>query len=190
MSYEYDDYLAEHCHNVNEAFEWLQCNVPEVFGDDYPFGIGYDLGVNHDYSKWDDEEYQAYDNYFYGDKSYKVVKEFDYAWLHHIHHNPHHWQYWVLLEDEGNQKALEIPEFFLIEMICDWMSFSIKKGDMKEVLRWYDSHKDKMILNEKSRKRVEEILDTIRKKIEENEAFQNEEKSVNETAEKEETSEN
>ena len=175
MSAEYDDYLAEHCHNVGEAFKWLESNVPEVLEglDSSPYYWN-DIEVFHDSSKWSDEEYQSYDNYFYGNKSYAVVNEFDYAWLHHIHNNPHHWQYWILLEDEGKQKALEIPERYVIEMVSDWMSFSIKKNDIRELFKWYDSHKDKMILHPNTRKLVEKILDAIDKKLKENEEFQNE----------------
>lgn len=172
---DYPSYLNEHCENVERAFQWLEENVPEVLKElDVPASYFYSLHSWHDRSKWSEEEYSAYDNYFYGDKSYRVVREFDYAWLHHIHHNPHHWQYWVLMEDEGGQKALEIPEEFLIEMICDWMSFSIKKGDMRELFKWYDDHKGKMVLHEKTRKKVEEILGVIDKKLAEIEEFQNE----------------
>ena len=35
---------------------------------------------------------------------------FDSAWLLHQKRNAHHWQYWVLLEDEGNTKALEMDD--------------------------------------------------------------------------------
>ena len=70
--------------------------------------------VNHDQSKYDEEEYEAYDDYFYGkegkdeDDIAVIDNAFDYAWLHHIHHNPHHWQYWVLVNDDDGTKALVV----------------------------------------------------------------------------------
>lgn len=178
MSAEYDNYLREHQSNVLKAFHWIQNNIPQVLDNlDLDTKIEYwsELDIEHDDSKWDDEEYYAYDNYFYGDKSSKVVKEFNYAWLRHIHNNPHHWQHWVLLEDEGKQKALEIPDRYIVEMICDWLSFSIKSGNMREIFDWYDDHKDKMILHPNTRKKVNRILNAIDKKLKENEEFQNEE---------------
>lgn len=177
MSIEYDNYLFDHCGNVAEAFYWIESNIPEVLDDvDMPPAWFYDLREYHDDSKWSNEEYDAYDNFFYGNRSHKVVNDFDYAWLHHIRNNPHHWQHWVLIEDDtGRPKALEMPLHYVIEMICDWWSFSFKKGDLREVFKWYDDHKDKMILHPSTRKRVEEILDAIDKKLKENEEFQNEE---------------
>ena len=174
MSAEYDKYLVEHCENVREAFRWIQNNIPQVLSKlDMSLDYWVYLNMEHDESKWGDEEYYAYDNYFYGDKTSKVVKEFDYAWLHHIHNNPHHWQHWVLLEDEGKTKALEMPERDVIEMVCDWWSFSFKSGNLREVFKWYDDHKGKMILHPNTRKKVEAILDAIDKKLKENEEFQN-----------------
>ena len=174
MSEEYSKYLVEHCENVCEAFRWIQNNIPQVLSKlDTSLDYWVYLNMEHDESKWEDEEYYAYDNYFYGDKTSKVVKEFDYAWLHHIHNNPHHWQHWVLLEDEGKTKALEMPERDVIEMVCDWWSFSFKKGDLREIFKWYDDHKGKMILHPNTRKKVEAILDAIDKKLKENEEFQN-----------------
>jgi hypothetical protein len=119
----------------------------------------------HDASKYTDEEYKAYDDYFYGIKTKKVKNDFDYAWLHHIHQNPHHWQHWVLINDEDGTYALEMPENYVIEMISDWWSFSHKTGNLSEIFEWYKSHKKNMILHENTRKLVEEILDKIKKEL-------------------------
>lgn len=78
----------------------------------------------HDRSKYSDEEYIPYIEYFYGTKSKKIDTEFNYAWLHHIHNNPHHWQYWVLKHDDKPEEALEMPYEYIIEMFCDHWSFS------------------------------------------------------------------
>jgi hypothetical protein len=121
-------------------------------------------GRKHDASKFLPEEYNAYDDYFYGkegkdeDDIAVIDAAFDYAWLHHIHHNPHHWQHWVLMEDEGKTKPLEMERISVYEMIADWWSFSLAKGDTKEIFKWYEEHKDKMLLHEKTRTLVEDIL--------------------------------
>lgn len=56
----------------------------------------------HDLSKFRPSEWSAYVNYFYGDKTDLETDRkaaFDRAWLYHQRRNPHHWQYWVLMED-------------------------------------------------------------------------------------------
>lgn len=93
-----------------------------------------------------------------------MVQDFNYAWLNHIHRNPHHWQHWILLNDEPNEGEiiLDIPYHYILEMICDWWAFSWAKGDLTEIFNWYDQHKSYMKLSEKTRKTVEDILWKIR----------------------------
>jgi hypothetical protein len=110
----------------------------------------------------DKEEYDAYCEYFYGERTPEVEEGFDYAWLHHQHSNPHHWQYWLLREDDGGTKALEIPYEYILEMVCDWWSFSWKNNDLYEIFNWYDNNKKKMILHEKTEVIVENILRQIK----------------------------
>ena len=170
MSREYDLYLEQHKGNVRKGFEWIRENLPEVLKLYYgPEGdLEHQICYAHDYSKSEPDEYEAYDRYFYGgNRSYAVVQDFNYAWLRHIHYNPHHWQYWILRQDDPNEGeiVLEIPVNYLIEMICDWWSFSWSKGDLREIFNWYDQHKDYMKLGTKTRRTVEDILDKIREKL-------------------------
>ena len=169
MSIEYDNYINQHVQNVLNAAEWLRRNIDL---DIPPMIDGHRTGLfNHDQSKWEKEEYDAYDAYFYGGRKTKEVKKtFNYAWLHHIHNNPHHWQYWVLINDdpEDGTVALDIPYRYVIEMICDWWSFSWSDGNLYEIFDWYNKHKDRMILSKNTRELVEDILDQIRKKLDKN----------------------
>ena len=164
MSQKYDNYLQEHIENVKQAFTWIQTHLPTIILDgDYNHIL-----ENHDKSKYDPDEYDAYDSYFYGkNKSYEVCLEFNYAWLHHIHHNPHHWQHWVLINDEPGEgiKPLDIPYPYIIEMICDWWSFSWKTGNPYIIFDWYDDHKLYMIMTDGVRGIVEYILDEIHAKL-------------------------
>lgn len=167
MSYEYDAYIKEHKENVMKGFDWLHENLPEAVK--YYYEI-LPLITSHDESKYTSKEYDAYDRYFYGgNRSYAVVQDFKYAWLNHIHNNPHHWQYWVLHNDEPGEglNVLDMPYNYIIEMICDWWAFSWKKGDLTEIFNWYDDHKDYMKLSAGTRKIVEEILKDIKAKLEE-----------------------
>ena len=158
MSYKYDEYLYDHKMAVRKAYDWL---VEK--GIVLPC-LGEEQLREHDASKNTALEYKAYDDYFYGNKSHAVVKAFNYAWLHHIHNNPHHWQYWVLQHDDEPEEVLEMPESYIVEMICDWWSFSWKSGKLDEIFDWYEKHKN-MKLHEKTRKRVEEILEKIKMEL-------------------------
>lgn len=165
----YDDYLNQHRENVYMAFEWIEKNLPEVIpenvdADDLNWRIGY----AHDISKNSPEEYDAYDDYFYGgNRASEVIEKFRYAWLHHIHNNPHHWQYWILKYDDPNEGeiVLEMPVKYAIEMICDWWAFSFAKGDLSEIFDWYEERKNYIKLHENTRKYVEDVLDKITRKL-------------------------
>lgn len=167
MSVQYDNYLTEHKENVAKGFRWLQENIPEVIED----GFEWQICFNHDASKTDPEEYDAYDAYFYGNnRSYSVVQNFKKAWLRHIHNNPHHWQHWILINDEPKEGmvVIDMPYIYVVEMICDWWAFSWKKGDLNEIFGWYEDRKDYMKLSANTRTSVEYILGKMKDKLEEN----------------------
>lgn len=172
MSWQYDNYIDQHCDNVLKGFDWLKENLSELF-------VNYNIGEiewtiwAHDESKKSSEEYDAYDKYFYGNnKSYAVVQDFNRAWLHHIHNNPHHWQYWILINDDPDSGSivLDMPYKYIVEMICDWWAFSWTKGNLYEIFDWYDGRKHYIQLSPKTRKTVESILDKIRAKLDEDKA--------------------
>lgn len=169
MSKQYDEYLVAHKQGVADAFHWIRENLPELIAHDEPFE--WQITMNHDTSKTEPDEYDAYDAYFYGgNRSYEVVQNFNRAWLQHIHRNPHHWQHWILIHDDaGKETVFDMPYLYIIEMICDWWSFSFRKGKLDEIFTWYDEHKNGMHLSTNTRKTVEDILAKIKAKLEEKE---------------------
>lgn len=165
MSIIYDRYLKIHKENVYNAFKWLSDRLPEnLFNPEIKEMVEYQCHLCHDASKSDIEEYDAYDKYFNSSRSYYVVQNFQYAWLHHLHNNPHHWQYWVLINDDkdSGENLLEIPDNYIIEMICDWWSFSWTNGNLYEIFDWYDKGKEYRKINSNSLKKIEEILAFIK----------------------------
>ena len=164
----YDKYLEEHISNVKRGFNWLYENLPELFE-------GYDadylgaLIARHDDSKYDVDEYYPYCEYFYGNNpdTKETLENYDYAWLHHHHNNPHHWQHWVLKEDSGKVKILEIPYEYIIEMICDWWAFSWKENNLYELFTWYENNTEKYLFHEKSKEQIEHILKILKCKLDE-----------------------
>lgn len=169
MSILYDRYLENHKANVSKGFKWIQDNIPEILEDvDKNVDLEHQICFNHDASKTQPDEYDPYDAYFYGNnQSYEVVQNFNYAWLLHIHRNPHHWQHWVLINDDPNEGEIimNMPYHYIIEMICDWWSFSWNTGNLEEIFNWYEQHREHMKLSDKTRSTVETILEKIRYKL-------------------------
>lgn len=168
MSYQYDQYLTKHKENVKNGFDWIRNNLPDMIKD-IP-NLEWQCCFAHDQSKSELDEYEAYDAYFYGNnKSYQVVQDYRKAWLLHLHRNPHHWQYWVLINDDPKEGEIliEMPINYIWEMICDWWAFSWAKGNLHEIFKWYDEHKKYMKLHTNTRKKVEDILGRIKEKLDE-----------------------
>ena len=166
MSIAYDEYLIRHKENVVKGMMWIKDNLPEYITGDEEWLATF----QHDSSKTSQEEYDAYDANFYGrNKSWVVVSEFKKAWLHHIHNNPHHWQHWVLINDEAAEgtECIPMPLEYALEMVCDWWSFSWNSGNLTEIYDWYVEHKDNMKLHYNTRIFVEDLIDAIMVKLEE-----------------------
>ena len=171
MSKEYDEYLKEHIGGVRKAAQWMKDNllITEELSCEECVKFNYNV-ARHDFSKYDSEEYDAYDAYFYGEKDEYA---FNRAWLHHIHENPHHWQHWLLVNDDGKYRdpdkviPLEMPRVCALEMVADWWSFSWKSGNLHEVFKWYENHKGNIVLHHNTREYVERVLGEIRGKLKE-----------------------
>lgn len=168
MSKEYNQYLKEHKENVTKAYRWLSDNFPATIFDSL---YERQICLLHDQSKLDDSEYDAYDAYFYGnDQSYRVLNDFNKAWLNHIHKNPHHWQYWVLNNDDPKEgeDLIDMEYKYILEMLCDWWSFCWKDGNLFGIFDWYNERKSYLKLSDKTRYEVEEWLKKINDKLKEN----------------------
>lgn len=175
MSLAYDEYLKTHIKNVIIGYEYLREKMPKRFEFEKKLGDKWSI-EKHDESKYSEEEYMAYDKWFYGSKSFANKVEFNKAWLHHIHENPHHWQHWLLIEDDPDRamtepnfdgnlvsfEAIEMPDNYIMEMIADWWSFSWKTGNLLEVFEWYKMHEKTIKMHPKTRLKVEEILGELK----------------------------
>lgn len=168
MSREYDLYLAQHKENVAKCFRWIQENLPGLVIDIPGVDYEHQIVFGHDASKTEMDEYDAYDAYFYGgNRSYAVVRDFNLAWLKHIHRNPHHWQHWILINDDPGEgeKVLDMPWNYIIEMICDWWAFSWNAENLYLIFDWYDKHKDYIKFSATTRIAVENVLSRIREEL-------------------------
>ena len=118
-------------------------------------------GVVHDLSKFRPSEWGPYARYFYGQKDDQA---FDLAWLCHQKRNPHHWQWWVLREDDGGTKVMEMPLVYMLEMVCDWRGAGRAYGNA-DTLGWYEKNRENMRLGPETRAWVEHELGYERKPL-------------------------
>lgn len=128
------------------------------------------LGITHDWSKFLPDEWIPYTNYFYGDAKTNIRDEtgyykptdtgdnnFDFAWLLHQKRNKHHWQWWILPEDDGGLKVLDIPDNYRKEMLADWRGAGKAQGT-PDTLNWYKKNRNKLVLGDSTRNWVETQL--------------------------------
>ncbi len=115
--------------------------------------------VIHDWSKFLPSEWFPYVESFYGKERTDMVKFlFDRAWLFHQNRQPHHWQYWILLRDDGSVIPTEMPLHFVREMVADWAGAGRAITGKYELSAWYDKNKEKIKLNEYTRRHVEHYI--------------------------------
>ncbi len=124
-----------------------------VFLECIKYGLWWQ-GIIHDLSKFYPSEWIPYAEYFYGNKDKKA---FNVAWNHHIHRNPHHWQYWILTFDEGFCAPMPMPDRYIQEMVADWKGAN-KLLSKTGVVKWYEENREKIKLHHTTRKKVEALL--------------------------------
>ena len=156
----YEEYLIKHRQGVVDVYH----NVIEpILRDEGVESAILDkieeLIYDHDASKFSDAEWDAYRDYFYDKENHPRSSEaFNHAWKHHQNHNPHHWNYWVLINDvdEPQVQALDMPFEYVIEMLCDWQSAGNHYGNT--AYDWYNKNGNRMILSDNTRKIIEKYI--------------------------------
>ena len=125
----YTEYLENHIKGVKEAYNMAYDAFKDVFPDVYIDNYQVrKLIVNlnkHDETKFDFNEFISYRNKFFpfSKNSERDESEFQIAWLHHVNNNAHHPAHWALVED-NEIKIFDMPDIYIIEMLCDWMAMS------------------------------------------------------------------
>lgn len=153
----YEAYVDKHIEAVREAGARL--------------GISFIQMYPHDSSKWSSEEFPAYAMYFYGGDKPKYAEEFAKAWLHHIHHNPHHWEHWIFPQEftlpNSNtvDNCLEMPHDYILEMVADWQGASFCQTGSWDITDWLQKQYPRLRLHPKTNLALLEILSNIGIKI-------------------------
>lgn len=157
----YIDYIKRHQAGVLKS--WKNILYPALLTEsDYNVELLTDIEILincHDESKFKSDEFDAYCNYFYpNEENAKDEEAFNKAWFLHQRRNPHHWQYWCLIEDSGKTIPLDMPVKYICEMLCDWSSFQFVVDKNSTANNWYQKNKNKMVLSDSTRQTVEELL--------------------------------
>lgn len=146
-------------------------------------GVGRWQLLIHDLSKFRPTEFVPYGKFFYSkpgaswlkadiDQSFKMqMRE---GWLRHIQRNPHHWQYWCLINGasvvashgttvETNPiEALPMPRRYVREMLADWMGAGrAYQGEFPKSVadwKWWHENKDNIILHPSSREHLTDAI--------------------------------
>ena len=148
----YRTQVEEHKERVKQVADWLTKNLPELF-EDCDLDAFYDVIKEHDESKFSEEEFEAYAQRWCGDG--KKTPAFDEAWKHHYMNNEHHPEFWL---------GEDMPLIYILEMLCDWGSFSIENKNLRELSKfYYDKARDDAdkMLSDATKEIIEDILDKI-----------------------------
>jgi hypothetical protein len=140
----------------------------------FVFLEGLKIGCNpfllfiHDSSKFLPDEFVAYARSFagpwkYSDRPKDVIEAFDRAWLFHQHRNKHHWQHWILTQDDDPTMCVEMPVKYVLEMVADWRGAGraygkTSRGDDPNTVVWYSKRRNKIKLHPNTRQVVEDLL--------------------------------
>ncbi len=144
----------------NKHIEYLKRLLKHKY---FVFVAGIKVGVPpfqlliHDLSKLSLSEY----NFWLNRLVNPDINIYDYGWINHYHKNKHHWQFWVLREDSGVTRCLEMPDKYIKEMVADWMGAQKNKIGNWDTKEWYYKRKDTILLHPNTRIKVEKIINEL-----------------------------
>lgn len=169
-SEEYTMYINNHIRNVQNVYYMAEDAFKVVFPEVYQkksevIKLLQNLNI-HDRSKFDPLEFYYYAARFFpvegtDPKSKKVKDNFNIAWLHHVHYNPHHPAYWTLVEN-GKIEYFNMPDIYIIEMLCDWMAMS-KYYNSTTLEYWKSESAQKLPMRDYTKSKVNEFMEWMYK---------------------------
>ena len=170
VSYAMDIYSDLTDTERNEYTERLRQHIAYVREAGQRIGVEPALLDVHDFSKWGPEEFPAYAKYFCSKQDVSPVDAefvsgaFARAWLHHIHHNPHHWQHWIFPDNFSPENSdvekgvVEMPARYAKEMISDWMGASRIYTGSWDITDWLRANMGKIRVHSRTAKYLRDVL--------------------------------
>ncbi len=136
------------------------------------FKVGlYWQGLTHDLSKYSPTEFFNGVRYFQGTCSpisaEREDKGYSEAWMHHKGRNRHHYEYWTDMNLETRQyESRPMPRKYLVEMVMDRraasMTYQGKNYTDGSPLNYQLTHKDGVLMHERTQQELEYILTMLR----------------------------
>lgn len=156
---EYIKYIENHKFLIEQAFdEMVMCpDMQWLTWEFYHIDL-YDRIKNHDNSKYEIEEFDAYRKNYYpvNEEEKELNKEdFEKAWKHHYESNRHHWQCRQFDSCKDNKLSKE-QILDCLENVCDWMAVGYDKGDRP--YQFYETIKDKIKLPQEEIDFLEKVI--------------------------------
>lgn len=148
---DFDESLHRHICYVQQAGEKI--------------GVPADQLEIHDLSKFTIQEFPHYARSFHGDKA--DPDGFAGAWLHHIHNNPHHWQFWMFPDcfvprgSKVENGVVYMPPNYALEMIADWMGASYAYTGSWDMTDWLWKNIPRIVLHSDTAEYVRQTLDML-----------------------------
>jgi len=143
----------EKCRNA------LAEHIEHVYVAGINLGIPAEQMQAHDASKYSEEEFRHYARRFYGDDA--DPDGFAHAWLHHVHNNPHHWQYWIFPDfymPDGDTTVeygvMRMPDNYALEMLADWQGASMVYDGTDDMTDWLSHNIHRITLHTETAKFV------------------------------------
>lgn len=125
-------------------------------------GIPFFQLLMHDMSRFFPREFSAYANTYYDkdgkSKPYESNDKMDAAWSIHQKRNKHHYQYWVIIDEQHGHYCLEIPTRYIKEMAADMIAMGQIVDGSLSAWEYYMKNRDRFYINNASRLLFEELL--------------------------------
>lgn len=141
------------------------------------FKLGlYWQGLTHDLSKYTWPEFKIGIKYYLDGQSphngERKVLGYSTAWLHHKGRNKHHAEYWIDFTTGPIENryitGMKMPVKYLIEMFVDRVSASKNYHGVQykesDALEYYKKRRDCMLMDDRSRKQLEILLQMLAEK--------------------------
>ncbi len=127
-------------------------------------------GIVHDLDKFSPSKFTTYAKSTGGNLNYGLTKtgfsdidfgsdpEYYNAVMRHRRGESHHWESWIFLDKNSNAFIMPMDNDSIVEMIIDWKCASKARRKKEPFGDWYWLNKEKILLHEETRARVEELL--------------------------------
>lgn len=146
-------------------FEYMCQHKKNVFIEAIKMGGMPIHALTHDISKFLPSEFIPYPKYFYANnrtKNYvtnvdetKNKELFRHGWALNQKRNRHHNTYWTAIIN-GKIETIEMPDKYLLQMVCDWRAMSRKFGGTAK--KYYEKERDNITLHPRSKERLQKFL--------------------------------